>query len=183
MDANSIRPENLAQRWADDDRTEPPHVGAERETLLAFLDWYRDTFEQKCAGVAADRLSERGVPPSGLSLHGLVRHLAGVERWWFQIRFAGADVPLLFYADDQPDIDFDGLDGDVEEAFAVWRRECERSREIAAAAPSLDATGTLLRDNAPFSLRWLYVSMVGEYARHCGHADLLRERIDGAVGH
>lgn len=183
MDADSIPAQNLSQRLADDDRTEPPHVGGERETLVGFLDWYRATFEQKCAGVARARLSECSVPPSGLSLHGLVRHLAGVERWWFQIRFAGADVPRLYYSDDDPNQNFDSLDGDVEQAFAVWRRECERSREIVAAAPSLDATGRLLRDGAPFSLRWLLVDLVGEYARHCGHADLLRERIDGAVGY
>jgi hypothetical protein len=81
------------------------------------------TFEAKCAGVPSERLSERGVPPSSLSLHGLVRHLAGVERWWFRIQFAGEDVPLLYYSDDDPNQDFDRLDGGVSEAFAAWRDE------------------------------------------------------------
>ncbi|MEJ7689376.1 MAG: DinB family protein [Nocardioidaceae bacterium] len=117
-----------------------------------------------------------------MSLHGLVRHLAGVERWWFQIQFAGDDIAMLYYSDDDPNQDFDSLGGDSEEAFAVWHRECDRSREIVAAAASLDDTGTTLRDGEAFSLRWLLVDLIAEYARHNGHTDLLRERLDGATG-
>jgi hypothetical protein len=133
--------------------------------------------------VPAERLSEQGVPPSTLSLHGLIRHLAGVERWWFRLQFAGEDVPMLYYSDDDPDQDFDSLDGDPLEAVAVWRGEVARSREITAAAQSLDVTGTKFRTGEPISLRYILVNMIAEYGRHLGHADLLRERIDGAVGH
>jgi len=122
------------------------------------------------------------VPPSGLSLHGLLRHLSGVERWWFQQQFAGLDRPMLYYTDEDPDQDFETLDGDVPAAFAVWREECRRSREIVAAAPSLDVTGIRRQTGTAFSLRWVMLRMIAEYARHNGHADLLRERIDGAVG-
>lgn len=175
-------PKHYAPRWSSDTRPTPPAVGGERETLSAFLDWHRATFEIKCAGLPPERLSERAVPPSTLSLHGLVRHLAGVERWWFRIQFAGEDVPMLYYSDDDPDQDFDSLDGDTEEAFAVWRAECERSRQITAAAATLDVTGTRKRTGEPISLRMIMVDMIAEYARHNGHADLLRERIDGATG-
>jgi hypothetical protein len=173
---------NYAPRWTGDTRERIPRTGNERETLTGFLDWYRATFAQKCAGVPPGRLSEKGVPPSGLSLHGLLRHLTGVERWWFRIQFAGEDVPMLYYSDDDPDQDFGSLDGDVDAAMAAWRAECAASRAIVAAASTLDATGTVKRTGEEISLRHILVSMIAEYARHDGHADLLRERIDGAVG-
>jgi hypothetical protein len=111
-------PKHCAPRWNNDTRGTPPAVGDEREILSAVLDWHRATFELKCAGLPPGRLSERAVPPSALSLHGLARHLAGVERWWFRIQFTGEEVPLLYYSDEDPDQDFDSLDGDVSEAFA-----------------------------------------------------------------
>ncbi|MEU9130866.1 DinB family protein [Kitasatospora sp. NPDC048540] len=179
-----IPPQNYAQGWAEaDDRRTPPLVGDEREILTSFLDFHRETFALKCAGVSADRLSERGLPPSGLSLHGLLRHLTGVERWWFRIQFAGADVPMLYYTDEDPDQDFERLDGDPDAAFALWREECERSRAIVAAAASLDETGVHRATGGPVSLRRILVHLIAEYARHNGHADLLRERIDGATGY
>src|SRR6266511_2686663 len=153
-------PKHYSPMWSGDTRTTPPALGDERETLSSYLDWHRATFELKCSGVPLERLSERTVPPSSLSLHGLARHLA----------------------DDDPDQDFDSLEGDIEEAFDVWRAECQRSREIVAAAASLDETGTRRSTGEPFSLRWLMVRLIAEYARHDGHADLLRERIDGATG-
>jgi hypothetical protein len=167
--------------WSGDTRITPPNLGDEREILTAYLDWHRATFELKCAGVPPERLSERTVAPSSLSLHGLVRHLAGVERWWFRLQFAREDVPMLYYSDDDPDQDFDRLDGDVSEAFDVWRAECQRSREIVAAA-SLDDAGIQLSTGKPISLRRIMVHMITEYARHNGHADLLRQCIDGATG-
>ncbi|MFE1785831.1 DinB family protein [Streptomyces sp. NPDC059506] len=178
-----IPAENYAPSWDSGDRDPLPLVGDEREVLTSFLEWQRRTFELKCSGVPAERLSDKGVPPSGLSLHGLLRHLAGAERWWFRIQFAGEDVPLLYYSDDDPDQDFESLDGDVEQAFAVWRAECDRSRRIVADAPSLDLTGVHAASGKPVSLRRILVHMTAEYARHNGHADLLRERIDGATGH
>ncbi|MCT9929035.1 DinB family protein [Planotetraspora sp. A-T 1434] len=177
-----IPAENYAPMWAEDTRTTPPLVGDERQILTAYLDWHRTTFELKCSGVPLERLSDKGVPPSGLSLHGLLRHLAGVERWWFRKQFAGEDVPLLYYSDDDPDQDFETLDGDVTEALAVWRAECDRAREIVANAPSLEQTGLHFASGQPISLRRILVDMIAEYARHNGHADLLRERIDGAAG-
>jgi hypothetical protein len=178
-----IPPENYSQRWAVDARADLPRTGDEREILTAFLDWHRATFELKCSGVPPHRLSDRGVPPSRLSLHGLLRHLAGVERWWFRVQFAGEQIPLLYYSDDDPDQDFESLDGDVADAFAAWQAECERAREIVAHTASLDQTGIQHSTGKPISLRRILVHMIAEYARHNGHADLLRERIDGATGY
>ncbi len=174
-------PKHYSPRW-DETRTAPPAVGEEREMLSAFLDWHRATFAAKCAGVPSGRHSERAVAPSTLSLHGLMRHLAGAERWWFRIQFAGESVPLLYYSDDDPEQDFDDLSGDPEVALDVWRTECQRSREIVSAAASLDEEGTKKSTGEPFSLRWLMLHLIEEYARHNGHADVLRERIDGAIG-
>ncbi|GAA4952987.1 DinB family protein [Streptomonospora halophila] len=174
-------PQSYAPRLAGDPRTEPLGTGGERETLTAFLDWHRRTLELKCAGLGPERMSERAVPPSELSLHGLVRHLAGVERWWFRIQFAGEDVPLLHYSDDDPDLDFHGTGGDPADALAEWRDEVDASRRIVAAAP-LERTGIRRRTGTPVSLRAVLVHMIAEYARHNGHADLLRERLDGSTG-
>jgi Protein of unknown function (DUF664) len=181
--AQEVPAENYSPVWADDTRSPLPLVGDERETLTAYLDWHRKTLELKCSGVPPERLSERSVPPSGLSLHGIIRHLAGAERWWFRIQFAGEDVPLIYYSDDDPDQDFEGLDADVAEDLAVWRAECDRSRQILARAGSLDETGIQRSSGKPISLRRVLVHMIAEYARHNGHADLLRERLDGATGH
>ncbi|MBB4686859.1 DinB family protein [Amycolatopsis jiangsuensis] len=164
------------------ERAAIPRLADERETLLSTLDWHRQTFGLKCAGLEQKELSARAVPASTVSLHGLARHLAGVERWWFRIQFGGADLPLLYYTDDDPDQDFDSLDGDAEEALAVWRAECAHARAIAVAAESLEARGTSKITGEPFTLRWLLLDMTTEYARHLGHADLLREAIDGSVG-
>ncbi|MEU1179926.1 DinB family protein [Streptomyces sp. NPDC005820] len=175
-------PQHFAPRWSDDDRPALPGAGGERETLSAVLDWHRATLALKCAGLSPEQLNERAIPPSTMSLHGLVRHLAGVERWWFRIQFAGEDIPLLHYSDDDPDQDFDDLDGDVAEDFALWRAECDRSRQITAAAASLDATVVRRSTGEPFSLRRIMIDLIAEYARHNGHADLLRERLDGTTG-
>jgi hypothetical protein len=177
-----IPAENYSPTFAGDSRAELPTDGDERAVLTAFLDWHRATFELKCSGVPPERLSDRSIAPSTMSLHGLIRHLTGVERWWFRIQFAGERLPMLYYSDDDPDQDFERLDGDVQEALALWRAECEVSRGIVAKTASLAQTGTEVRTGLPVSLRVILVKMVAEYARHNGHADLLRERIDGAVG-
>lgn len=179
---NRIPAQNYAGVWPADDRSDPPRVGTEAEVLTAYLDWHRRTLEAKCEGLTPEQLSARAVTASSLSLHGLVRHLAGVERWWLRIQFAGEDLPLLYYSDDDPDQDFDDLDGDPAEAFATWRAEAGRAREIVAAADSLDETGTESRSGEPVQLRSVLVKLIAEYARHNGHADLLRESIDGATG-
>ena len=164
-------------------RVYPAKVNDERPMLEAWLDFHRVTLAQKCKGLTPEQLRERSVPPSTLSLLGLVRHMAEVERSWFRRVLEGADAPPRWYDDDNPDGDFDDVDGaDVDEAFSVWRAECDHARGAVASAPSLDAVGARLRHGEGVSLRWILVHMVEEYARHNGHADLLRERIDGSVG-
>lgn len=167
--------------WPVPRTTVIPRAADEFSMLTAYLEHYRETFELKCAGVGAAEMSLRSSPPSTMSLHGLVRHLAGVERWWFAINFAGLDLPMLHYSDDDPDQDFESLDGDPFEALDGWRTECARSRRIVEAASSLDDVGVVER-NGSYTLRWLMLRMIAEYAQHDGHADLLREGIDGAVG-
>jgi uncharacterized damage-inducible protein DinB len=168
----------------DDPRVEVPVRGDERTTLLGFLRWHRDTLELKCSGLDAVALATRSVEPSTMSLLGLVRHMAEVERAWFRRVMAGQDAPPHFYSDGEPDGDWDGAVPDpavVAEAWDVWRAEVAFAEQFVAEAPDLDITGNH-RWRGPTSLRWVLVHMVEEYARHIGHADLLRQRIDGAVG-
>jgi uncharacterized damage-inducible protein DinB len=149
--------------------------------LDGWLDYHRLTLAWKCEGLTDDQLRERSAPPSSMSLLGLVRHMADVERAWFRRRVAGEAAPYQFWTDANHDADFDDVaDADVPGAFTAWRQECDRSREILAAAPSLDDTFNV--NGEQYSLRWIVTHMVEEYARHNGHADLLRERIDGAIG-
>ena len=163
------------------ERVVPAPVAAEREMLDAWLDFQRDTLALKCDGLTGEQLRERAVPPSSLSLLGLVRHMAEGERQWFAMVLGGEQVPYHYYTDDNPDADFDDVDGaDTTEAFATWRSECAGAGERVAAAPSLDVTGT--QNGQEFSLRWIMVHMIEEYERHNGHADMLRQRIDGVTG-
>ncbi|GAA1807417.1 DinB family protein [Luedemannella flava] len=179
---NEIPEENYSPLWSDGGERGPlPLVGDEREILTAYLDWHRETVALKCAGLPADALNERSVSPSTLSLHGLIRHLTGVEQWWFEIQFAGRDVPMINYSDEWPEQDFEDLSGSFEDALKLWRAQVETSRRITAAA-SLDDTGISKRTGEPVSLRRILVHTLAEYARHAGHADLLRERIDGRTG-
>jgi uncharacterized damage-inducible protein DinB len=167
---------------SDDDRPHAPGAADERTMLAGWLDYHRATLEMKCAGLTPAQLATRAVEPSTLSLLGLVRHMADVERGWFRRRIAGEDAPPLYYSDDDPDGDFDNLDpATADDAFATWRAECARAREIATALPSLDVT-VIDREGRQLSARWVLHHMIEEYARHNGHADLLRERIDGVTG-
>lgn len=162
-------------------RTRPPRHGEERTQLDAFLDYYRDTLMTKCAGLTAEQLRLRSVAPSSLTLLGLVRHMAEVERWWFRRQFDGAALGDLFCTEDDPDYDFNGAaDSDPEADFAAYRDEVEAVRSTVTGR-SLDETFAGPGDNT-FDLRWVYLHMIEEYARHCGHADLLRECVDGATG-
>jgi uncharacterized damage-inducible protein DinB len=168
---------------ADDPREGGPTLGDERATLVEYLRCQRLTLELKCSGLSPEELARRSVPPSTMSLLGLVRHMAEVERIWFRVRMSGLDAPRLFCSEADPDGDFDGAVPDPEvvaEAWRVWREECAFTDRFVAEAPSLDVTGQT--GQGPISLRELLVHMVEEYARHNGHADLLRERIDGRVG-
>ena len=168
--------------WAEDDRPRIPRVAGEREALTAYLDYYRATVEMKCRGLTPEQARSRSVPPSTMSLHGLVRHLAGVERWWFQQNFERREVPFLFFSEEQPDLDFDPpADADFAADLEAWRAECAISREIVA-AHDLDDVARPLNWHEDVDLRWLVLRMIAEYAQHCGHVDLLRERIDGRTG-
>jgi hypothetical protein len=161
-------------------RPEPPYVGGERDTLVGFLDYQRATLLWKCAEVGSEDLVRRAVPTSNLSLIGIVRHMTLVEWSWFEERFAGLSVPPPISMDDDVDADFNDLDpARIEEDFDRFDAQCAISRTITAGA-DLDQLATTTRD--PLTLRWILVHMIEEYARHNGHADLLREAIDGAVG-
>jgi uncharacterized damage-inducible protein DinB len=170
----------------DDSRIDPPPIASERDMLVAFLQLQRETLELKCSGLDAAHLAERAVPPSTLSLLGLVRHMAEVERGWFRRTMADEDAPPHYYTKDDPDADFDGALADddvVEHAFSTWRAEIAFAEDLVTNAPDLDITGKRPdRWRGPMSLRWVLVHMIEEYARHLGHADLLRERIDGRLG-
>lgn len=168
-------------------RTEPPKTGAdERTTLLGFLRWYRATLELKCKGLSPEQMARRAAEPSTLSLLGLVRHLTDMERAWSRRCIAGEDAPRIYSSPDDPDAAFDGATGTAEmvaEAWEAWRAEAANTDRLILESPSLDIIGK--RPNAVMgevSLRWALNHMTGEYARHLGHADLLRERIDGRTG-
>ncbi len=163
-----------------------PRVADERAALEAELDNQRQTLLQICAGLSADQLKTRSAAPSSLSLLGLVRHLAGAERWWFRVNVAGMDLDDLYFTEDNPEGEFDDVDdADPTADFGVFATEVELSRQVVAGR-SLDDTfwsaSHPLVDRPPveLDLRWVFVHLIAEYARHNGHADLLRERIDGS---
>jgi Protein of unknown function (DUF664) len=171
----------------DDPREHGPRLGDERVTLVEALRRQRLTLEMKCSGLDAEAMARRSVEPSTMSLLGLVRHLAQTERATFRVLMAGQDVPRLFGPGDG---DFDGAVSDprvVAEAWDAWRAEVDFAARFVAEAPSLDITGDdPLNQHGSggglMSLREVLVGMIEEYARHMGHADLLRERIDGRLG-
>ncbi|MFI6584559.1 DinB family protein [Embleya sp. NPDC050493] len=169
-----------------DGRVIPPAYADERAMLDAWLDFHRGTLALKCSGLEDDQLRLASTASSSMTLLGLVQHMAEVERNWFQRVFAGRDVPPVF-----DDSGADGFtlrpDRRLDEVIAVWQGEIARSRELITTA-SLDDSGRLSQQDAEalggsgISLRWIMVHMIEEYARHNGHADLLREGIDGVTG-
>jgi uncharacterized damage-inducible protein DinB len=168
------------------DRARPGLQAGEREMLTGWLEHHRAVLLWKCEGLTEIQLRQRSVPPSTLSLLGLVRHMAQVERGWFRNVLLGEDVPDLYDARDDPDVDFNGVDdADVAADFAAFDAECAAARQIVAAAPDLDVLSKERseRTGQQFSLRWILTHMIEEYARHNGHADLLRETIDGVTGY
>ncbi|MDI3418340.1 DinB family protein [Streptomyces luteolus] len=153
----------------------------ERASLSRFLDDQRAILERKCAGLTAGQLRTRAVEPSALTLLGLVRHAAEVERSWFRNVLAGQSTTTRWPGARPGEFaEFDVAEADPGEAFAAWREECAYAREFTASATSLDVTGTAHGEE--YTLRYVLTHMIEEYARHNGHADLLRERIDGATG-
>ena len=173
----------MVQDLEDPRRTEPAMDGlTEREMLEAWLEFHRMTLLLKAEGIDDQGRKVRPVATSLLSLHGLVRHMAEVERSWFRrVLQRQPDAPSIWYDPDIEDSELVPLDGaDWQDDVAAWQAECDESRR-AAAARSLDDTG-ITRNGAVCSLRWIYMHMIEEYARHNGHADLIRELVDGAVG-
>jgi uncharacterized damage-inducible protein DinB len=157
-----------------------PTVADERTMLTAFLNAHRDYLLHKCAGLTGEQLALRAVPPSTMSLLGLLRHMAEVERSWFRRRLAGADMPWLYVKENDNDADFNDLDpATAEEAYACLMRERELADKVVADR-NLDDTFVHTRWGE-MSLRWVYHHMICEYAAHNGHADLLRECIDGVT--
>lgn len=169
---------------ADDPREIRPPMPDERSTLLTYLRDQRLTLQIKCTDLDAEDMAARSVPPSTLSLLGLVRHLADVERGWMRRFMAGLDAPPLFYGPDDRDGEFDNVTADpalVDGAWAAWHEECAFTDGFVATAPSLDVPGVDPTSMHP-TLRQVLVHLIEEYARHNGHADLLREQIDGRIG-
>ncbi|KIQ65364.1 Mini-circle protein [Kitasatospora griseola] len=165
------------------ERPVPPLNADERTTLESWLDFHRATLAMKCEGLDDEQAAVASVPPSGFTLIGLVQHMAEVERNWFRRVLAGEQVPPIY----DPQADPDGPDGGFElgegvtlqDTLAMWQAEVVRAREHSVGR-ALSNTGRFMDQDV--SLRWIYVHMIEEYARHNGHADLVRERIDGATG-
>ena len=161
-------------------RSPAPLVADERSMYQGWLDFHRGTLVWKCTGLTDDQLKSASVTSSTLTLLGLLRHMAEVERWWFRTNAAGLSLPDLYWTDDDNDGDFDNVaDAVVAQDFATFKAQCLAADEAVLALP-LDHT--FAGRNGPISLRWVYVHMIEEYARHNGHADLLRETIDGSTG-
>ena len=165
-----------------DDRVGPPSFGTESDMLRAFLDYHRATLAMKCEGLTDEELRQQSMPPSTLSLLGLVRHMAEVERTWFRRVFEDNAAPMVW--SDRIDFQaaYDASASTRAEAFGAWQAEMENSRRIEGAAESLDLTGYQPRWEEDVSLRLVIMHVLLEYGRHNGHADLLREGIDGTVG-
>lgn len=162
------------------ERHEPVLESAELPALEDWLEYHRRTLLSKCAGLTAEQLKQRSVPPSRLSLLGLVRHMTEVERWWFRMHADQQDVELP-----RPEnADFEDLDdADAAADLVAYRDEVEEAR-AAVAGKALDYVVPSRGDHPERTrdIRWIYLHMIEEYARHNGHADLIRERIDGVTG-
>ncbi|MEE1768725.1 DinB family protein [Streptomyces sp. JV185] len=168
--------------WKAPDVTRTPGslVADEREMLAGYLAWFRSSLLHKCAGLTGEQLAEQTVPPSNLTLLGLIRHMAKVERVWFRERFAGQEFDPMYDLEKGKDADFEDLDpARAAEDYARLVEECRLADEIVAGA-SLD--DTFVHGGEEYSLRLIHLHMISEYARHTGHADLVRERVDGVTG-
>ncbi|MGH3498919.1 MAG: DinB family protein [Nocardioidaceae bacterium] len=172
----------------DDPREAAGEAVDERGTLLDYLGHYRLTLQMKCADLNAEQLARRSAPPSTMSLLGLMRHLAEGERHLRRV-MAGEDAPKLYCTDEDRDGDWNGAIADpavVEDAWRQWRTEMDLTDQFVAGVADLGTINAGVsdfgRDGADLPLRDMLMAQIAEYARHCGHADLLRERIDGRVG-
>jgi uncharacterized damage-inducible protein DinB len=150
--------------------------------LRAFLDYHRATLSMKCGGLTDAELRQQSMPPSTLSLLGLVRHMAEVERAWFRRVFEDNNAPMVWSKEIDFQAAYDASGSTRAEAFAAWEAEVEKSRRIEREADSLDLAGHQTRWGEDVSLRMVMLHVLLEYGRHNGHADFLREGIDGTVG-
>jgi hypothetical protein len=165
------------------ERPHPLSNGPEPLQLESWLDFYRATMLEKCNGLNAAQLKERPIATSDLSLLGIVRHMTFVEQVWFESAFAGLDTLDYYKTEGDRDADFNNLDSDaVESVFDLFERVVRVSRDLAA-GHDLDESVKKPRQGRDTDLRWIYIHMIEEYARHCGHADLIRELIDGTTGY
>jgi uncharacterized damage-inducible protein DinB len=166
------------------ERALPERTSAEREALTEWLDFHRQTLLTKCAGLTAAQLKLRPVAPSRLSLLGLVRHMTDVERWWFRMNAAGEDVKFIYASGDHRGADFEDIDdANAADDLEAFRQECDSARAAVAGRPLDDVVpGFGDHPERTRNIRWIHLHMIEEYARHNGHADLIRESIDGATG-
>ena len=175
---------NLFVAPDEDPRSDSTSVG-ERATLIDFVTGCRQTLELKCQGLGPEQMARRSVLPSNMSLLGLVRHMADVERYWFRQVLSGEDAPRRYRTTEDRDADFNGASADpavVEDAWNAWREEITYAEQCVERFGDLGTTVPLPDEDEEIAVREVIMHMIEEYARHCGHADLLRERIDGRVG-
>lgn len=166
-----------------DERTGPPFMAGDRESLEAWLEFYRQTLPWKVGGLTAGQLCRTAVPPSTMTLVGIIRHLSDVERYWFSNVVAGTGEKARYRAEDR-DADFHGYSEDTALAdVAAYSQELDSVRRHAAGTSDLEAPLPGLRHGQELNLRWVYTHMIEEYARHLGHVDLLLECIDGRTGY
>ncbi|MFE6176627.1 DinB family protein [Streptomyces sp. NPDC056464] len=165
------------------ERHEPATTADERTMLEGWLDYHRQTLAWKCEGLTDAQLRTASVEPSELTLMGLVRHMAEVERWWFHEVLLDEDLGVLYSSEEDPDGDFHFTDADTwQEAYTTWQAEVDNARRNAAGHGLDDRSKGRSRSGETFNLRWIITHMIEEYARHNGHADLIRERVDGTTG-
>jgi len=176
----------MTEIWSNSapERVDPGRLTDEKQALNEWVDFHRATLLMKCDGLSSEQLKSRAVAPSVLTLLGLVRHMSEVERGWFRRHAAGEDIEFHYSTEEEPDADF--LNIDAADAFADlahYVTECQRCR-AATASLSLDEVVPSQGHHAERTrnVRWIYLHMIEEYARHNGHADILREQIDGATG-
>jgi hypothetical protein len=163
-------------------RIDPAFANDEATMLADWLDFHRKTLALKCEGLTDQQLKLRSVTPSTLSLLGLVRHLAEVEQYWYQVVLLGQDRDPIYGTAEDQDFDFNGVDsGCAAEAFDTWRGQVALAEQAVRGLP-LETVGKKQRRGEDVTLRWIQIHMIEEYARHNGHADLLREAVDGVTG-
>ncbi len=164
-------------------RVEPSELSGEKVALDEWVDYHRATLLMKCEGLSSEQLKTKSVEPSTLTLLGLVRHMSEVERGWFRRNAAQEDIDYHYCTDEEPDADFLNIDAaDASADLAHFVEECRRSRDATRGRSLDEVVSSPKFPDRTRNVRWIYLHMIEEYARHNGHADLIRERIDGTTG-